>query len=321
MIDDRAASKDEGILAPVAPPIIVNRAGRAAHPPLRVVLLNAASGRELEAIAACLKRPPLSDASIILLCEMDWRMRRSGHRELARELADTLGMSFAYVPEFGIRQADASYREIYMGNAILSAEPFEDVKVVPLPRPIINGKVWRMNQPGLKLVGRPAGIVAHARFAGHRLMMGVVHLHSRCSPAERGRQMAAYMKGLPEHGPAVFAGDLNTTTIELTSGPKLLHAASRILLTPHRFRAPERHEPLFQWIEARNFITRGVNVPRRPTFTFSKLIPPFLRPKLDWIAIRSVKPIEGSAQVVPARRSLFGQRISDHDFVMVDIDL
>ena len=319
MHDDRAASRDEGILAPIAPPIVVNRAGRAVRPPLRIVLLNAAGGRQFDGIAACLQRPPLSEASIILFCELDWRMRRSARREVAREMAEVLKMSFAYIPEFGIVRAGGP-QEIYMGNAILSAEPFEEVRAVSIPRPIIDGKVWRMRKLGLEWVGRPAGLIAHARYGGHPLTIGLAHLHSRCSPAQRERQMAAYMAEFPAEGAAIFGGDLNTTTIELTSGRKMASAASRILLTPRRFRTPERHEPLFSRLEQRQLEIRGANVPSRPTFTFSRLIPPFLRPKLDWIAVRGVQPIAGSARVIPARQSFFGPRISDHDFVMVDID-
>jgi endonuclease/exonuclease/phosphatase family metal-dependent hydrolase len=317
---DRASLHAADEHAPLGPPIVVNRPGRSMHTPVRIVVFNAMTGRHFDGIVACLKRPPLSDASAILFCEVDWQMRRTHGRRVAAELADALGMSFAYIPEFGRTRTHEIDSVASMGNAILCAEPFEQVSPIAIPRPRIRGRLSRMRRRGADLLGTHGGLVAHARFAGHRLALGVLHLHSRCSPDERARQMAAYLESFPSDGPAVFGGDLNTTTMELTTGPQLLETAARMLLTPRRFHTPEGHEPLFVQIEAHGFTTHQANVPRKPTFTFHRAIPPPLRPKLDWIALRGVRPVVGSARVVPARYSLFGPRVSDHDFVIVDID-
>jgi len=45
------------------------------------------------------------------------------------------------------------------------------------------------------------------------------------------------------------------------------------------------------------------------------------RPKLDWIATRGLKFVPRSAVVIPARRSFFSGRLSDHDFVTVELEL
>src|SRR5215469_1343123 len=314
---DRACSPAADDYAPLGPPIVVNRPGRAVRPPIRIVVFNAMTGRHFDGITACLKRPPLSEASAILFCEVDWQMRRSGGRRVAAELADALGMSFAYIPEFRRRRSHDVDSASSMGNAIICAEPFEQVKAIAIPRP---GVRRRFSRPrGTDLVGTHCGLVAHARFAGHRLAIGVLHLHSRCSPTERERQMAAYLEEFPRDCPAVFGGDLNTTTMKLSSGRLILETTVRMLLTPQRFRAPQAHEPLFERIEAHGFTTDEANVPSKSTFTFHRAIPPHFRPKLDWIAMRGVRPVAGSARVVPARYSFFGPRVSDHDFVMVDI--
>src|SRR5512137_1423978 len=113
-------------------PIVVNRDSLCARGPFRVVLLNARGGVRLDGIARCLARSPLSSASIILLCEADWQTARASGREVAAELAALLRMSFAYVPEFGIVRPGGAPTS-FMGNAILSAEPFEDVAVAALP--------------------------------------------------------------------------------------------------------------------------------------------------------------------------------------------
>ena len=52
-----------------------------------------------------------------------------------------------------------------------------------------------------------------------------------------------------------------------------------------------------------------------------RAIPPALRPKLDWIALRELQAVPHSARVIPARSSFFAPRVSDHDFVMCDVQL
>jgi hypothetical protein len=46
-----------------------------------------------------------------------------------------------------------------------------------------------------------------------------------------------------------------------------------------------------------------------------------MRPKLDWLAVRELRPIAGTAAVVPPRSPILMRRASDHDFVTVDLEL
>jgi endonuclease/exonuclease/phosphatase family metal-dependent hydrolase len=304
-------------LTPPFPPIVVNRAARRPESRLRVVLLNAAGGKRFREIVACLKRPPLRDADVILLCEVNAGLKPSAGRDVAAEMAAMLEMSCAYVPEFGVTNPS---REIvlYMGNAILSTAPFDDVVAVPMHNP----RTPRIFSPERRQsrVGTPTGIVARMNAGGRELTVGLAHLHSRCIPAERARQMATYLDSFPAAGRAVFGGDLNTTTTELSSGSQMLATARQMITNPSRFRAPQAYEPLFEVLRDRGLEIDGVNVPNRPTFTFSGLIPRSMRPKLDWIAVRDLRPVAGTAAVVPPRTPLM-RRVSDHDFVTVDLEL
>jgi endonuclease/exonuclease/phosphatase family metal-dependent hydrolase len=299
-------------LKPAYEPIVENRPARDRRGPARVVLLNARGGARLDAIARCLSRAPLASASVVLLCEADLRTRRAYDREVARELAALLNMSYVFLPEFAIRLRDGRIHG-YLGNAILSAEPFEDVRAIPLPNP--------GPRRGKRLAGATAGIIASARLGGQRLTIGVAHLNSRCDPAGRASQMAAYLAEFPEHGPAVFGGDLNTTTTELGNIAAFARTAVQMVANPRRFRSPQRYEPLFARLAERGLEIHGANVMNRATFTFARAVPRFMRPKLDWLATREVKPVRRSAAVVPSRASIFSPRASDHDFVMVDLDL
>jgi endonuclease/exonuclease/phosphatase family metal-dependent hydrolase len=170
-------------------------------------------------------------------------------------------------------------------------------------------------------VGTPTGLVTKIKFGGEAITVGVTHLHSRCTPAERARQMATYLESFPAAGRAIFGGDLNTTTTELSSRALMWATLRQIIANPGRFRAPQAYEPLFEHLEQHGLEIDGANVPNRSTFTFSGLIPRAMRPKLDWLAVRELRPIAGTAAVVTPRSSILARRVSDHDFIVVDLEL
>lgn len=302
-------------------PVVVNRPAIRTGPRIRVALLNAAGGRRFREIAACLQRPPLQGADVILLCEIYSRpgLDESHGGEIVKHLGESLGMSSAYIPEFGLSPPRGEIA-MYMGNAILSAAPFEDVVAVAMHRPR-SPRVMPVRMRRWDRIGVPTGLVTTVKFGGKEITVGVAHLHSRCSPVERARQMATYLESFPVAGRAIFGGDLNTTTTELTSGKKILETARQIIVNPARFHAPQAYEPLFDHLRDAALKIDGVNVANRPTFTFSGLIPRPMRPKLDWLAVRDLRPIAGTAAVISPRSRFLMRRISDHDFITVDLEL
>lgn len=303
-------------LEPPFPAIIVNRPARPVPGPLRVTLFNARGGVYLEGIGDCLSRPPLSRSSLMLLCESDWGTKRSGEREVAAELARRLNMSFAYVPEFGIPQADGTHKS-FLGNAILSSVPLSEVRAVALPRPLPE----RANSLLRRRVGLNTGLITKARFRHQDVTVGVLHLASHCDPQARDQQMATYLAAFPQTGPAVIGGDLNTTTTVLQNERDILRTFVQVFLRPSRFHRPQPYEPLFRRLRAAGLRVDDVNLMGKPTFTFTRAIPPRYRPKLDWFAVRGLKAVPGSAAVLPARKSLLSSRLSDHDFVTVELDI
>jgi len=305
---------------PHFPVVVENRPARHAGSRLRVVLLNAAGGGRFREILACFQRKPLAGADVILLCEVNAGLRRrSVGRDVAVELGAALGMSCAYVREFGFRHTGSEI-ETYMGNAILSSAPFEDVAAIAMynPRP---PRVLPRRDRGVTRVGRPTGLVTRVKFGATEISIGVAHLHSRCTPAARARQMADYLESFPAAGRLIFGGDLNTTTTELSDRASMVATAWQMITNPHRFRAPQAYEPLFDHLREHGLELDGVNVANRPTFTFSGLIPRSMRPKLDWLAVRELRPIAGTAAVLTPRSPILMRRVSDHDFVTVDLEL
>jgi endonuclease/exonuclease/phosphatase family metal-dependent hydrolase len=262
-------------------------------------------------IAARLKRAPLHDAGVIVLCEAGWRTPRAGGREVPAELAAELGMNFAYAPSFAFTRGVAPMTA-FMGNAILSREPLRDVRMAPMTASHHVQKLKRR-------ITRLSGLVASIAVGGMTLTVAAAHLDRNASPQFRAGQMGEFLSAMPAQGPAVIAGDFNTTTVDWDASPALLNAAVRMLVNPRRFRNPVPHEPLFELLRQARFEIEGANLPRRPTFTFSRFIPPILRPKLDWIAVRGVRPVPGSAAVIAPRASALRRRASDHDLIVCEI--
>jgi endonuclease/exonuclease/phosphatase family metal-dependent hydrolase len=310
---------------PVFGTTVVNRPARAARRTLKAIVFNARSGARFEGILACLRRPPLAGADVIMLCEADWQLRRSFDREIAADLAAELDMSFAYGPEFAIRRPPGGAPS-FLGNAILTSAPLADARMIALP-------TTRMSRRYAHLIGQPHALIATAKFGGRQVTIAVAHLHSRWNPAGRARQMAQLLEYLAPldavaggdaanaQGAVILGGDFNTTTTDLYAPWGMAMVAVQMATRPWRFRYPEPYEPLFAELARGGFKVRGANVPGKPTFTFSRAIPPALRPKLDWIALRGLEPMPGSARVVAARESFFGPRVSDHDFVMCEVRL
>jgi endonuclease/exonuclease/phosphatase family metal-dependent hydrolase len=166
-------------------------------------------------------------------------------------------------------------------------------------------------------LGKRAAVAAEINLCGRMVTVGLAHLENRVAPAGRARQMAQFLGALPSDGPALIGGDFNTTTLDVNDRWQCAATLlARLPIEPRRLRSPQRYEPLFGVIERAGFEYRAANVRLAPTYTPTGLLPRFLRPKLDWICLRKLKAVTGSARVVAARNGL--RRISDHDFVVCE---
>jgi len=305
--------------APLFEPVLENRRSSLAPGPLRIVAFNAQRGAHFGGILRCFAREPLRSASIILLSEAALATWRGGC-QVARELAYALNMSYAYVPESELLGRKGKIIS-FLGNAILSREPLEDLIAIPLPK--VSAPVASLSRSRNRITreGNEVAVLATIRVRGLAMGVCVAHLDNRAAPGGRERQMVALLERLPQDGPAIFGGDLNTTTMELIKPASASIVVREMFLNSRRFRDPYQHEPLFRRLEEAGFETRGANADNRATFTFARIVPPWMRPKLDWLALRGLHPIPFSARVIPARPNFFARRVSDHDFITTDVEI
>ena len=319
----------------------------------RFVGWNLERGIEFDGQLAVLRdHPYLSKADVLLLTETDVGMARSANRAVAQELAEALGMHYAFVPCYlnlskgaGIERDSGGLNELGLhGNAILSRYPIENVRPVHLK----NGKDKMSGRE--KRLGRQTAIVADIAFPNFRLTAVSVHLDAQSNQRHRRDQMADVVNGIGG-GPAMIGGDWNTTTY---NSSRAFHAIMGFWLRVfmgvdnvidnhylHPYRYFERE--LFALLETEGFDYKQCNRLGERTTSYDVTDPkthknlrewvpawcfafvrwalrnhdgkcPF---KIDWFAARGLRCEEPTiARDVREGRAI---PLSDHDAVGVDI--
>jgi endonuclease/exonuclease/phosphatase family metal-dependent hydrolase len=189
---------------------------RPAARPLRIVTWNIERGVRLQGIVDKLKA---LDGDVILLQEADRFCRRSGGRDVPREIAKSLGMNWAFGGEFQeIGEGDGSVAAT-TGQAILSREPIEEAKVM-----VFGDQVhlrWSLNPVQPRRGGR---IALTARTAG--IVVYNLHLESGGTDQLRQRQLDEVLADSGGRAlPHIIAGDLNSSATGTPTMVKALAAA------------------------------------------------------------------------------------------------
>jgi endonuclease/exonuclease/phosphatase family metal-dependent hydrolase len=316
-----------------------------------VAAWNIQRGRRFDELLRALRdEPALAAADVLLLAEVDCGMARSANRHIARELADALGMSYAFGVSYLVLEddwgesVDGVHNELALaGTAVLSRAPIEAVENVDVPelRDKFSSSERRLGWKRALLieVDAPAG----------PLLVGACHLDSNASPRQRAQQLSALLDRIPGGFPAIVGGDFNSSTHDLSSAfasvrdllRKLLTAGVRRSIDGYMRPAVSGERPIFDLLAARGFAVDGFN-DGQPTYHYDfndpyalqkvrraggpplvALIRWLLRPwnqrvpaRLDWLAGRGTRAI--SATVVEPRDAE-GRAVSDHSAVVCDL--
>ena len=277
---------------------------------LRVVAANLERGRRREEWGDLLT---LAEADVVLISEADGGMARSGNRYVARELADRLGMQFAFAVEFveltlggeeeqALLPPDAVNEFGVHGGAILSRLPLERPAAVRFE---FDGAWYGPDS----LEDRVGGRCAVVATVGDVVVVAP-HLESHGGPSGRARQMADLLDLVEPYAagrPVVVGGDLNTHTMDLSG-----HEEVGGDLTPERFRDPVDHEPLFAEAAERAYDWSTANSDE-PTHRMAHGRGDL---NLDWFLTRGVTATD--PVVIPALAA-DGTPLSDHDLIAVTI--
>ena len=336
---------ERGVHAQPRPPAAPER--------LRVVAWNIQRGSRLAELQDALRNEPtLSAADVVLLSEVDSGMGRSGNRNIARELAGTLGMHYAFTVSYLVlgddflENPDGTPNTLALaGAAILSRWPLGRVINAELPE--LRDKFSSRRE---KRLGTKRALLAEVLLPEGPLWCAGCHLDSNASPVQRARQLDALLGQTATLGRVLLGGDWNTTTYD-ASGPlpllrDLLHKllVTGFVQTVDGYMTPERtyEQPLFAVLRRHGFSLEGFNDRARGTYCYDVMSPYAvaklhakvgrlltrwlqrrLRPwkgvvpaRLDWFAGRGVSP---QAATVVAARDARGVPLSDHAAIAVDL--
>jgi endonuclease/exonuclease/phosphatase family metal-dependent hydrolase len=321
---------------------------------LRAVAWNIQRGARLDDLRRAVVEPAFARTDVLLLTEVDVGLGRSGNRNVARELAETLGMSYAFgvsylalTDDFG---DDAGGRENTLalsGTAILSRHPIGRVENIDLP------EVRDKFHSSEKRLGKKRALLAEITLPDGPLAVAACHLDSNASPAQRARQLAGVLDSVDRSGVkrALVGGDFNTSTYDLSSTLALARDLLHKLLvtgfhaTVDQYMTPQKRyeRPVFELLQARQFVVDGFNDRGTGSYFYdltdpyivnrsqklvgralTRLLVRLLRPwngcvpaRLDWFAGRNVTPV--SASVERPRAVSDGRPLSDHSAIIVDI--
>ena len=218
------------------------------------------SGDELKRLTKVLKEDPeVGGAAIMGLQEVDRRKKRSGHSNVAKEMADELGLHYAWAAPPAAKSGD----EEETGVAILSVYPLSDVRRIVLPH---NGPDGR----------RRVALGATVEVDKQKWRVYSAHAETRLSLDKKTEQFNAILQDLakyPPDTPAIVMGDLNTwqadaerKTIKLfsTAGLRTPFGAQttfkrRILLVPIELR--------LDWVWLRGLEPASYGIDRKVGFS------------------------------------------------------
>lgn len=241
---------------------------------LRAVAWNIERGKRFDALSGRLADDvELGGADLLLLTEVDKGMGRSGNRNVARELAEQLGMSYVYANHHLVLvKGDSGEQEhnepntlSLHGSALLSRYPIRRAAAVSLSEHVDKFQVFE------KRLGSKRALFAEVELPDGPLTVVVAHLDPFAPPRHRAAQMRTLLTALARFGGqrVLLGGDLNTNTYNLSNGPSLLlniaYKLSRygVQGTVEQYAIPEaRYErKLFQHMHQVGLAIDGFNVP------------------------------------------------------------
>jgi endonuclease/exonuclease/phosphatase family metal-dependent hydrolase len=284
-------------------------------------------------------------------------MARSGNRFVAKEIADALGMHYAFAPVYIALQKGSGVEEFAEGEntnsihglAMFSRYPMKNVHAIPLP----NGKdkMWGKE----KRIGHLRALFADIKHPAGEFRGVTVHLDAHCSRAHRRLQMKIildHLDTLPPM-PTILGGDWNTTTFNSQNATRAIMGYWRRVFMgpknvarnhlPHPQRFFERN--LFGDLEARGYEYEGLNEIGKGTLHYHvesiekntnlrDWVPEWCFPfifwaanrvgghvsgRLDWFAGKGVELADGAQpETIGDLKDENEAPLSDHDAIALD---
>lgn len=319
----------------------------------RAVAWNIERGTQLAGQLHALRNDPfLREADLLLLIETDAGMARSGNVDVARTMAQELGMCYAFVPCYlslvkgsGVERDTPGENDLGLhGNAILSRYPLREVRAIALENGI--DKIASRE----KRLGRQTAVTAIVDFPGRPAATSAVHLCAQSSQRHRARQMRAILDTMPASMPVILGGDWNTSTYNSSRAfyaicgfwLRVLMGVDSVIRNHYLYPDNYFERELFRMLEQEGYNYRDANLAGEHTVYYDMRDPraagslgewvpgwcfPFIHwslrnhdgrcpLKLDWFAVRGARP--ENPVILHEPRDGSCTPLSDHDAVGLD---
>jgi endonuclease/exonuclease/phosphatase family metal-dependent hydrolase len=328
---------------------------------IRAVAWNLERGIRLDGIInALLTHADLKNKDVLLLTELDHGMARSGDRSVAKEIAEAVGMNYAFAPVYIPLQKGSGVEAEMPGENTLSLHgvglfsrwPLSNVHAVPLP----NGKdkMWGKE----KRLGWLRGLIADIEHSCGTFRAVTLHLDVHCSRAHRRKQMRIVLDHLDKLPPlpTLIGGDWNTTTFNAqTATHAILGYWRRVMMgvknvAKNHFPHPDRYfeRDMFNDLESRGYEYKSLNelgvgtlhyhvesiekntnlrdwVPEwcfEFIFWAAGRVGGSVSVRLDWFAGRGIRPAPTtSPKTIANLVDRDGAALSDHDAITLEFTL
>jgi len=242
---------------------------------IRAVAWNVERGIHAEGVIESIRNhPKLARSDVFLLSELDYGMARTRNRFVARDIAEALGLNYAFAVCYlalnkgsGIeKHAEGENAESLHGNAVLARHPMRRVHALPLP----NGKDKMSGEE--KRIGCQRAVIADIQHPRGEFRAVSLHLDAHSSQRRRVQQMQVlldHLDRLEPRLPVLIGGDWNTTTHNASRALySILGYCRRVLMgvrhvVANHYPYPERwfERRLFRELEQRGYSYRDLNVP------------------------------------------------------------
>ncbi|MDT7807200.1 MAG: hypothetical protein QOJ70_1013 [Acidobacteriota bacterium] len=329
---------------------------------VRATAWNVERGSRLEEIVRVLGgHEVMSRSDVLLLTELDYGMARSGNRHVTREIAEGLGMAYAFAPCYinlskgsGLESGAEGENSLALhGNAVLSRWPILRAWSVALP----NGKDKMRGRE--KRLGNQRAVVCDVEHPSGVLRAVSLHLDAHSSQRHRHHQMKVvldFIESLTPSLPVLVGGDWNTSTYNSRRAVYAIAGFARRVLMgvghviENHYLRPERwfERGLFRELTRRGYSFAELNEPGAGTLHYDvkdlaantnmgEWVPRWCfwwiewalseqggrcSLKLDWFAGRGIGPDPREPpRVVGHLRGRAGEVLSDHDPIVLDFIL
>jgi len=321
---------------------------------IKIVSWNIERGKQLDAIIAFFKaNEKLKDADVILAIECDNGMGRTANRNVAKELAEALGMNYCFAPSYLVLGKGAigetSHSEknttALHGTAILSNYPIVMAKGVEVP------PVKEVFHSSEKRLGCKKGLVAQLQIGAKTLGLGAIHIDLSSTNQDRASQLEGILKAITKSDAQVVGGDFNCSTFQFRKKGELAWQIITKYFTVgfkgaiEHYMTPELKfdKPMFDSLLNNGYNFESFNDRTKGTIYYdindllhnekSKVfIPGFLlkilerklRPwngcvplKIDWLAGKDCQPTQAQTIERPTQN---GVLLSDHNLIMTAVE-